>query len=154
MHNAPSVSYPVGRSFFQVGLLSVLALLAAGLGVGWIVSSPRFGVAQLAMLLLWLMAAVVSGWGWRRTEQGELQWDGQTWAWRRAGAPEGWPGQVAVRLDWQRGLLLAFVGETGRAQWLWLARSADATRWLALRRALYAAPGRRVSPLDAGGFVA
>lgn len=153
MYNAPSVTYPVGRSFFQAGLLFGLALLGAGLGAGWIIASPRFGAAQLAMVLLWLMAAAVAGWCWRRPARGELQWDGQAWAWRSAAAPAAWPGQVAVRLDWQRGLLLAFVGESGRTQWLWLARSADATRWPALRRALYAASGRRASPLDVGGFV-
>ena len=152
MHNAPSVTYPVGRSFFFAGLLLGLALLSAGVGVGWIVSSERFGAAQLAMLLLWLTTAAVAGWCWRRPAQGELQWDGQAWTWRSgAAAMAAWPGQVAIRLDWQRGLLLEFFGESGRTQWLWLARSADATRWLAVRRALYGAPGRVTPPLDARG---
>lgn len=151
MHNAPAVSYPVGRSFFQAGLLLGLALLSAGLGGYWIAHSGRFGAPQLLIVLLWLTAAVVAGGAWRRPARGELQWDGQAWAWH-SGATAAWPGQVAVRLDWQRGLLLAFAGESGRTQWLWLARSADATRWPAVRRALYAAPGRATPALDAGGL--
>jgi hypothetical protein len=47
--------------------------------------------------------------------------------------------------------LLAFRGVSGTRQWLWLARESDSSRWLALRRALYAAP-RPAAPPDAGGL--
>jgi hypothetical protein len=130
----------VGRSFFQLALSLGLALLSAALGLVWTLSSGHFGAAQGAMLLLWLLAASAAVWGWLRPACGELQWDGQDWVWHGGARSE--VGRVVVRLDWQRGLLLAFQSASGARQWLWLTRAADAARWLAMRRALYATPGR------------
>lgn len=151
MHNAPSVTYPVGRFFLLTGLWTALGSLSAVLLVSWTVAIGRFGPAQLFMLLLWSVAAGVAVWCWQRPEQGHLQWDGVAWAWHGAGPVR--PGQLSVRLDWQHVLLLAFVSETGRTHWLWLARSTDARRWLAVRRALYGAPQRQRMATDDGALV-
>lgn len=136
MHHAPSVTYPVGRSFFQLALSLMLACLGFGLGLVWMRYSGGPGVAQGVMLLLWLLVAATAMGDWLRPACGALQWDGRDWVWHGSSSPD--VGRVMVRLDWQRVLLLEFVGASGARQWLWLTQAADAQGWLALRRALYA----------------
>jgi len=133
MHNAPSVSYPVGRSFFPALALAALWLLGAAATAAW---AWQAGVSTAARLLAGAVLAL-AGLGalgfWRRMPEGELAWDGERWTWPSGAAGEG---VLAVGLDLQRALLLRWQG--GRAaQWLWLERSRAPQRWDDLRRAVY-----------------
>ncbi len=147
MHNAPSVSYPVGRP-------RLAGLLAAGL---WL--------AGVAVALLWLHQADMPGWrqgvaaaallatgawallSWIRSPSGELHWDGAAWT-----GPCGCgAGAIEVALDLQHVLLVR--GQwSGPARWLWLERSRCPHGWLELRRAVFsrarpAAPPRARPPV-------
>lgn len=86
-----------------------------------------------------LMAAWVMATGWQRAPVGRLQWDGQRWRWEsvvyRSGAALEPP---VVVLDIQFALLLRLDNQAGAVWWLWAERSASPTRWLDLRRAVYA----------------
>ena len=77
MHNAPSVSYPVGRCAFQRVTWLVLAAVAGAVMVVWFMQQPvtwpmcLSGAAALGGLFL--------GWRSLRTQSGILTWDGQVW---------------------------------------------------------------------------
>lgn len=143
MHNAPSVSYPVGRS-------RLAGLLAGGL---W--------AAGAAVALLWLNEAQAPGWrqacagltlavigvwalhSWLRSPCGELQWDGASWT-----APhEHGVGTLEVALDLQHSLLVRWQSPQS-ARWFWLERRRLAQRWPDLRRAVYS-PARAQALPDA-----
>ncbi|WP_147911707.1 hypothetical protein [Ottowia flava] len=76
-----------------------------------------------------------------------LRWDGADWWLEEGPAAAGTfgtgPGRMDVRLDLQRSLLLRWRAQGARrAQWLWVERAADPTRWHLLRCALYSKPSR------------
>ena len=134
MHNAPSVSYPVGRPRFAGLLAACLWLAGAAVALLWLHQADATGWRQAVMAAALL---AIGGWAllsWLRSPQGELQWDGAAWT--------GLPGLGAgaagldVALDLQRVLLVRFRASRS-AHWLWLERSRCPPRWLELRRAVY-----------------
>jgi hypothetical protein len=142
LHNAPAVSYPLGRSRFLGYLLLLGWLIAAGVTLCWWRASaladfrPLLGCAAL-LLAAWVMLT-----GWQRAPAGRLQWDGQRWRWEsevyRSGTALEPP---VVVLDVQWALLLRLNNQAGAVWWLWAERSAQrypAVQWLDLRRAVYA----------------
>jgi len=138
MHNAPSVVYPLGRSYFQ-GLV-LLGLWLAGLLVTvlWWLAVPgpdwRLGVSVAALLA----AGVLAGLGWKNSPAGQLCWDGQAWRWESRGYLSGTPVySLSVALDFQRILLLRLENHDQATLWLWAQRAAMPERWLDLRRAVY-----------------
>jgi toxin CptA len=140
MHNAPAVSYPVGRSSFA-GRLMILAwsFAVAGL-VAWQMQVQASPVA-LALAVAILIASGASALrSWLRSPEGTLAWDGLGWTWSiDSGAQAGTPD---VALDAQRVLLLRWLGGSGKPKWLWLERASRPARWDDLRRAVYS----RASP--------
>jgi hypothetical protein len=134
MHNAPSVSYPAGRCASAGAAIAVIWSAGAAGIVLWSMQA-RVAPAALAAACLMLLAGGALAWrAWLRSPVGTLSWDGQGWSWvadtgAQAGTPE-------LALDGQRVLLLRWQG-AGRAQWLWLERSALPARWDDLRRAVY-----------------
>ena len=134
MHNAPSVSYPVGRSRFAAAALSMLWLLGALATVlSWLqapVSAWRWGGAAALLLLVGLLAAR----SWWRQPSGLLTWDGEGWSWSVAGVVE--TGVPEVCLDLQHRMLIRWVAG-GATRWLWLELSARPSHWDDLRRAVY-----------------
>ena len=144
MHNAPAVTYPVGRSHIQTWLIGVLLLIGAAVTGWWywLVAGPDWRQALAAGI--WLAGAALAGRGLRRPSLGMLRWDGQHWHWESNGTVL--TGSVLPRLDWQAGVLLEFRAEAHRARWLWLERGAQTQRWHALRRALWT-PGTAAPPL-------
>ncbi|MBX3586572.1 MAG: hypothetical protein KF796_08000 [Ramlibacter sp.] len=136
MHNAPSVTYPVGRSRFSAGLMAIVWCAGLAATGAWALQAGETGWR------LGLMVAVVllSG-GWalhahHTAPAGLLRWDGQAWSWRGP-APQDEAGQPVVALDLQRWLLLRWTG--GRhSRWFWLARASAPAQWRALRRAVHA----------------
>ena len=137
MHNAPSVSYPTGRSVLQRPFVIGLVLCVCAVNAAWLQQGAQpvlLGVSCAASALAtWL------SWRWLRTPGGELVWDGTQWLLRQ---PEQLAcGRLVLCADAQRVLLLRWdaLSETGcppRRCWLWLERGAASARWLALRRAV------------------
>jgi toxin CptA len=133
MHNAPSVSYPVGRSRFAAALLLAAWLLSlAAAGFWWLQAPDRWRLG--AMLAALAAAGAFAAWSWRRAPSGTLSWDGEAWNW--SPVPDGRAGELEVGVDLQAWLLLRWKAGSA-SQWLWLARSSRAERWDDLRRAVY-----------------
>lgn len=151
MRSAPSVRYPVGRSFFWLGLLvSTGALGLVAVLMGWHYGgSFSAGVAALAWSF-WVTGSVVA---WRRQPQGMLLWrppgnsevvdgdspPGEGWSWSSAAYREG----VALRrvervYDFQKAVLLRLYNPDGASSWAWVERRSDPARWGDLRRAMWA----------------
>jgi toxin CptA len=149
MHNAPSVSYPLGRSRFFAALLLALWLLGgAATTLLWFQSpSPnwRHGAAWLVLAA----AGAFTAWHWWHGPSGMLAWDGESWNWSGAQAEES--GVLEVSLDLQHWLLLRWNSGTASC-WLWLARADHAERWGDLRRAVYSRA--RPEALPAAGRLA
>ena len=157
MHNAPSVSYPVGRLRFPVWIPAGL-WLAAGLSLMLWASIVETDAAMAALAVsVWLACGAAALWGWRRTERGTLHWDGTAWRWQAdASAEAARTGQTARPHAGQSGpgdplvSATADEGVTGRAacaldlqSHLWVrwtddappGRGRPAVRWFWLRRA-------------------
>jgi toxin CptA len=139
MHNAPSVSYRVGRSRFAAALLLLGWLLGALVTVMWALQPQLLGWRIWMAWVLLVIAGVLAAWNWWRSPRGALAWDGERWS---------WPGQAGVKdatldvvLDLQRCILLRCTWRNG-SQWLWLERTGASGSWDDLRRAVYS----RASP--------
>ena len=151
MRSAPSVSYPVGRSRLGEAQGSALRVwlygmaLVAGLLVcaAWALLSQAGQMMQGVVGLLCLAVTLVGVRALLRSAQGDLRWDGQGWRWM--GEDGEVEGQVHVRLDWQRGMLLEFkalnqkksLWHDRKSLWLWVEWGASPAYWNALRRAAW-----------------
>lgn len=136
MHNAPAVTYPVGRSYFQAWVALALLLLGAAVIGLWCLLADRPDWRQGLAACTWLVGAGLTLHSLRRPRLGILRWDGQNWHWESDGTVLA--GTVVPRLDWQAGVLLEFAAPLHRVGWLWLERDSQALRWDDLRRALSA----------------
>ena len=150
MHNAPAVSFPVGRSRFQAWFLGAAWLAGAAACAYWgsVMGATgwRLGLA-LALPLGAGVAAWASWAGWQCKVGGILHWDGVCWRLEMAtlsptlasssAATSALSGNLAVHLDFQGFLLLSMRFENGGIRWLWLDQCAELTRWQAFRRAVY-----------------
>lgn len=136
MHNAPAVSFPVGRSPFQGGLLGLLIGLGFFAVVIWTFESENPDWRHCMAACSCVVISVWVGWSWWRTAIGSFSWDGVAWHWT--------VGTQSVRvlpetvLDLQSTLLLRLhVDENRGIAWVWLDRASGPSRWMALRRAIY-----------------
>jgi hypothetical protein len=139
MHNAPSVSYPVGRCAFQRGLFVGFTLLTSAVLLAWAFNQD--------LTLTWYVAVAAAALGlvlgWCALSQaGTLSWDGQVWCLhdQRLGHADAL-GDVHVALDVQKALLLRWQPTSDtlkpKPQWLWLGSQASDNCWQDLRRAVY-----------------
>ncbi len=133
MHSAPAVSYPVGRSRFQ--LRFIVCLLALGFVAGLLWCTAWVGWRQCLYAVTWLAAGMIAVQAWRASPRGRLIWNGQDWRWTSIGASV-W-GRVTVHLDLQFVLVLSLRTPTGRRIWLWPERGTNSARWQALRQAVF-----------------
>jgi hypothetical protein len=134
MHHAPTVSYPVGRSHFQAGLLLFFGFTALLAAFFWSATAPwswRHGLVGVALAL----SAVLAWQDWQRSPQGTLAWDGVHWYF--AGVPQSVVGALAVPFDFQFIMLLSLTPLKGPTLWFWAERSQQPSLWLALRRAVF-----------------
>jgi hypothetical protein len=135
MHNAPSVAYPVGRSFFLGGLLLTLWLGGAtACLLGWregAAADRYLAVCSVALLLAAGLAARFC----YRMPSGVLRWDGHAW---HGPQETSGPMHLQVHLDWQRYLLVYLHGAPAPGLWLWLAAESDPAHWRAVRCAVHA----------------
>jgi hypothetical protein len=139
MHNAPSVSYPVGRCAFQRWLFIGFAVLASSVLSAW--------ALNLCLSIVWSIAVAAAALGvllgWRALGQaGMLTWDGQVWCLHDQGLGfQDALGVVSVVLDVQKALLLRWqpASDTlhAKPQWLWLGLQSSDNRWQDLRSAVY-----------------
>jgi hypothetical protein len=146
MHNAPSVSYPVGRCAFQ--------------RVTWLVLGAITGLVMLVWVLLqpvsWPMCfsgaatsvGLISGWRSQRAQSGTLTWDGHEWCWHsRSDGTDDAIGEIFVALDVQKALVLRWQPTSGRVSalgcYLWLGQERATQHWLNLRCAVYGRMARR-----------
>ncbi len=132
MHNAPAVTYPVGRSAIRALISLVLWLAGLAAVMAWSV----LGRVQFTLLAgpLVMGAGALAWWGWWQSGNGELCWRTDGWQLRhRQTVSEGAPEVV---LDLQASLLLHWCGAQGNT-WLWLDRRVAPRQWDALRRAVY-----------------
>ena len=105
MHNAPSVSYPVGRCALQRQIYVGLTLVTSAVLLVWTLNQGFTSMSGMA----WVCAAFGAWGGWRSLRQvGMLTWDGQVWCWTETHtAVETW-GTLSVHLDLQKVLLLVW----------------------------------------------
>ena len=134
MHNAPSVSYPVGRSLLAGGIVAALWLLGVLVTAQWMLQSQVSGWRPVLAVAVLALGAAAAGWNWWIMPRGTLAWDRQSWTWTAAGVTD--LGAVEVCLDLQQCLLLHFRSQPA-SRWLWLERSHCVGRWDDLRRAVY-----------------
>jgi len=135
MHNAPAVSFPVGRSRFQKTLMLAVLLTGAFVQGTWWLQSVEHGIAHGMGLLLWLVSGAWAFGSFGRTLQQQLVWDGQDW--RLQSGALSLLVRPQVVLDLQHSLLVCLRPVAGTSVWVWPAQRAQPERWLALRRALF-----------------
>jgi len=143
MHNAPSVSYPLGRCAFQRWVYAFFVVLTSVVLFAWACNqglTVSWGVAAMAAVL----GACL---GWRAFKQaGTLTWDGQVWCLQTLGAGhEDVLGEVSVVLDVQKALLLRWQPASDtlntKPLWLWLGSEVASHHWQDVRRAVYQRDG-------------
>ena len=149
MHNAPAVSYPVGRSRLHGWLVLGLGLAAVLTGAWWLGQIDAVGWRQWLFVGVLLGASGAAAVAWHRSPRGILRWDGQSWHWISAVALT--PAVLTVHLDGQFFLLLGLRSDAGNRLWVWPERRFDVTRWSALRRAVFS---RAAAPRDASAHAA
>ena len=144
-YHAPPVSYPVGRCFWEGGVLLGLCLLLLGtlLTAATVGADPREHPAAARFLVLgllgWCLAAALAFRHWRRSPQGQLRWARGQWTWSADGANDAHL-LSAIELAWdgQTLLLLRLHAPSAVPRWVWLERQRDVARWDDLRRAVWA----------------
>lgn len=103
----------------------------------WWAHSGSWGVAQLGASAAAVGAFLVSWHDWRRAPEGQIRWDGQTWAWSgSSGVTQA--AVPVVTVDFQFLMLLRLDRRPEGRCWCWVGRAQDPGSWLALRRALFA----------------
>ena len=136
MHSAPAVSFPVGRSRFQSGLVG--ALITSGILVVtvWTLQADALGWRHWVAAIVCLMTSVMAVWhGWHAAK-GHLTWDGAAWYWGVDAESQAVTPEVVI--DFQHVVLLRLRDSAGAfVTWVWLDHALNPLRWVALRRAIY-----------------
>ena len=137
MHSAPAVSFPAGRSRFQGYLIGSLIAFGALAVSTWCLQADTLGWRQLLAATLCLMTSWLAGWHWWQTPKGSLAWDGTAWYWTMGAQSLVVVPEVLMDLQ-QLVLLRLHAFADARVTWVWLDREQNPSRWVALRRAIYA----------------
>jgi toxin CptA len=138
MHNAPSVSYPVGRCAFARRFSWGLASLTWLVWLGWLMQQ---GASALVLVAGGLgLIAGVAAWRSYQAQGGTLTWDGQVWCWHDAPLHDDTLGELQVLLDLQHTLLLRWQPSDKTTSFqtvnLWLSAESAPDFWQDLRRAV------------------
>lgn len=144
MHNAPSVTYPVGRSRFLGRLQVALWLVGVAVVAAWCMQVDTLGWRQALAVVSLVLAGGFAWHGWRRMPAGRVHWDGQQWFWTCAAEP--YAVALSVHLDWQRHMLLCLQSVGAAPLWCWVEQSSQPQRWRDLRRAVYSPARAHADP--------
>ncbi|NCP40359.1 MAG: hypothetical protein GW848_07615 [Rhodoferax sp.] len=136
MHNAPVVSYPVGRSYFHAAVVVCMVFAGAANLLVWTVQPDLLLARHTVAWLVWLLCLFFAAWGWWRSPQGDLRFTGDSWQWVDPAQTQ--QVTLGVQLDLQQTLLVRTSDAQSRVRWLWLAHARQPQRWLDLRRAVFA----------------
>ena len=136
MHNAPAVSYPVGRSHLEGALIGLAGLVGAVTGLLWYMQTDLVGWRQWLFVMALVGVVLSAAQAWRRTPRGRLRWDGQVWSWSHGDATTS--GELTAHLDLQFCLLLSLRPDRGARFWLWPEQRVAMAHWRSLRRAVFA----------------
>lgn len=131
MHHAPSVNFPVGRSFLEAALISSFGLIS-GMVCLWVALGAHMGMTGLSLIwAVWVGVLAGSWWRWwarpsmcLRFVEGQAQLNGQD-------------AVLTVHLDLGRCMLLKARLKDGRSQWAWAEQRSSPWQWHALRCAVY-----------------
>lgn len=150
MQSAPPVSYPAGRSVLYGWLLSLVWVSALVVMLSWSGLADDLSWRWTLCWCVLVLTGVMAVWSWLQTSIGQLWWTGHAWLWV---TPDGqqMQGQLHLRLDWQRGMLVRFEPADSPGHWAWVERHRRPDGWLDLRRALHATAGMTLTP-DLGGM--
>ena len=130
MHAPPAVRVTLAPDRWWIAFSASIAALAAGNLAAWL--APTW----MAVLPTALAGSLGAAWiARRRSPQGALAWDGQTWLWVVGGC-EPLAGDATVAIDLDRWMLLVFASGRGARRWVALSRGAQAGAWSPLRAAL------------------
>jgi toxin CptA len=132
MHNAPSVSCPVGRPLVAGVAAALVWLAGAAVTLLWTLEVDVPGWRQVTAACALAVAGAWSLRSWLRSATGELHWDGGGWM---APGASG-VGELDVALDLQSILLVRWRA-AANSRWLWLERRRVPQRWADVRRAVY-----------------
>ncbi len=148
MDTAPAVDVGLGDDSAArvavAGLCAAAAASLSGWGLAWL-QVPAIGTAVGVAAI----AAALAGWRAARVRpRCRLRWDGRAWTLLVEGASTPLDGVVDVALDLEVWMLLRFDGSDGRRRWWPMSRRRHASRWHALRCALFA---RRREPQPLSG---
>lgn len=145
MHNAPSVTYPVGRcAVWAVALAGLALVLATAVVLALPGLSPVQGAVLGMAFLTWLGLALRQ---LGRQPRGRLGYVGAgpvasgeaVWRWYdQEGGPDRPVQGVRVAIDLQRFLLVELAASAGAPRWVWLDAARAPADWAALRRAVRA----------------
>ena len=101
------MTYPLGRSRWQVWVLSGLWAVAVLLVAAWVLASQLTGWRQLTGIAAVICVGLVVYQGWKNSPVGQLAWDGQVWRWEGPGYQAGIAEYKLLRaLDFQNVMLL------------------------------------------------
>lgn len=149
-HNAPPVSYPLGRSRLQAQLLLLVWLGSAAAISYWMATVQELGWRQVLGASTLALSGALAWTFWKNSPVGHLSWDGQAWYWESKGYPSGAAEQtVSVAFDCQMMMLLQIDNPAQARLWIWAEKRMFAERWLDFRRAVYSphrAPGTHTYP--------
>lgn len=139
MHNAPSVSYPVGRCAFQRQLYLLLLLATLAVLGAWALIQG-FTRVWCAAALLAMVGGLLGALSLRFVAT--LSWSGQRWCLHnQSGKKPDVFGELEVILDTQKTLLLRWQPTSDKLPtsfvWLWLGSELPSSRWQELRCAVY-----------------
>ncbi len=143
MHNAPAVSYPVGRSHFQGWLIGLTGLGGVLLALLWMYVTDVVGWRQWLLAVSVLGSCYLAVAAWWHAPSGSLRWYGQAWSWQVANVSTS--GTLTVHLDLQFVLLVSLRPNSATRIWLWPERSAQPGRWNALRQGIFSRAPAHVS---------
>ena len=143
MHRAPAVSLSTVRSRWHLRFIVALFVSEVATLVAHSLAQPQSEVQAIVVAGAMLFFPLVALMGWYQSVPGHLRWNGQHWRW--SGFGDQAVCALALRLDWQRGLLVLLRCKGQRSVWLWLDACEDTYQWNAFRRALVSS---QVAPLD------